>query len=142
MYCKYPNQIKRLSKYKYAKRDYLIELRNLEELETVLFKSTIPVSSAKVKTTPKADRISDRMDKYSQLQKRCKEKSQKAIAEMQKVLKLIDLVETAVFKEILIKRYIHTLRWEQIAVDLNYDYSHVSRLHNKAIEEMMRNEKA
>lgn len=140
MYCKYPQMVKRLSKYKEAKKLYMAERRTLEELETILYKSTIPVSSAKVKTTPQPDKLSGKMDTLHALQKRCEVKSALALNEMQKVLSLIDLIETPICKEILTKRYIHCQRWERIAVDLNYDYSYVSRLHNKAIEEIMANE--
>lgn len=137
---KYPEEIKRLNRYKQAKAEYLAELKNLEELQTILYSATIPTNAVKVKKTVIQDKFSGKMDKLSAIQNRCSEKSQKAMSEMLEVLRLIDIVKTPIFKEILTKRYIHCLRWEQIAADLNYDYSHVSRLHNKAIEEIKKNE--
>lgn len=141
MYQKYPNEVKKLNKYRKAKREYLRELRNLEELETLIYNISNPLSKAKVKTSPNPDKLSAYIDEHERIKKRCEEKQLKALAEMREILKKIDGLETDIFKDILTKKYIHGLKWEQIAIDLNYEYSYLSRLHNKAIEELKANDR-
>ena len=37
-------------------------------------------------------------------------------------------------KEVLIRRYLMGKAWEQIAVEMNYTYRHVTRLHGTALQ--------
>lgn len=138
MYQKYPNEVKKLNKYRKAKQEYLRELRNLEELETLIYNISSPLSKAKVKTSPNPDKLSAYMDEHERIKKRCEEKQLKALVEMREVLKRIDGLETETYKEILTKRYIHGLKWEQIAIDKGCDPRHPYKLHNLAIEELLR----
>ena len=133
---KYPEQVKRLKKYRIAKAEYLVAQRNLEELETLLTKSTTPLTGMKVQTMPITDKLSGKMDAFIAIEKQCNQKRDNALNAMRETLRLIELVKTPICKQIL------TMRWEQIAENLTYDYSNVSRLHNKAIEELMENEKS
>lgn len=45
----------------------------------------------------------------------------------------INTVPNEKYRELLERRYIRGQKWEQIAVDMNYDYSWVLRLHGKAL---------
>ena len=60
------------------------------------------------------------------------------IAELYSILaeiaQAIYSVEEGMLRLLLINRYILFKRWEQIAVDMNYRYQHVHRLHGKALE--------
>ena len=46
----------------------------------------------------------------------------------------IRTVKEGVLREVLTQRYILCKRWEQIAVDMNYGYRWVLRLHGKALK--------
>jgi len=46
----------------------------------------------------------------------------------------IKTVPNAKYREVLERRYIYGQHWEQIAVDMNYDYRWVLRLHGKALQ--------
>lgn len=46
----------------------------------------------------------------------------------------IRTVQDGVLREVLTQRYILCKRWEQIAVDMNYGYRWVLRLHGKALK--------
>lgn len=45
----------------------------------------------------------------------------------------IDAVEDKRYRELLKMRYIMGMRWERIAVELNYSYQHVMRMHGEAL---------
>lgn len=136
MYQKYPDKVKILNKYREAKKEFMRARANLEELETLLFSTSSPTNKAKVKKSKSPDKLSIHMDELIRLQRKCEEKQGTALREMRKVLDLIERAGDGIGKDILTKKYIHGLRWEQIAIDLNYEYSYLSRLHNKAIEEV------
>ena len=136
MYQKYPREIKILNRYIEARAEYYREQRTLEEIEALLYGTPAQISNAKVQTSPKIDKLSGQVDRHMDLIKRCHYKQQKAAEEMRKVLELIDGLDTPLYKEVLTKRYIHGQRWEQIAIDLNYTFSMIMKLHNKSIEEL------
>lgn len=46
----------------------------------------------------------------------------------------IRTVPSVKYREVLERRYIYGQHWEQIAVDMNYDYRWVLRLHGKALQ--------
>lgn len=53
------------------------------------------------------------------------------------IIKAINRVEDNILRTLLIDRYIRFMKWEQIAVDLNYSYEWtVKRLHPKALEKI------
>ncbi len=138
MYQKHPDMVRELNQYRKAKADYFNEVRNLEELTTLLTRVTVPVNGSRVNSSPEPDKIGNRLDKLIEIQDRCIEKQKKAMAEMQKVLELIDLLDNAMYRNILMKRYIHGLKWEQIAVDLGHDFRYIFKLHNYALEDIKR----
>ena len=49
------------------------------------------------------------------------------------ILDAISAVEDYRLRNILSSRYIRGDKWEQIAVDMHYDYRHITRLHGKAL---------
>ena len=54
----------------------------------------------------------------------------------QEILEAVSAVENATYRTLLFERYIMFKTWEQIAVDMNYSYMHVARLHGKALQEV------
>lgn len=49
------------------------------------------------------------------------------------IRQLVSLVDDPILRLILHKRYLCYQKWEQIAVDLNYSWKQIHRLHNKAL---------
>lgn len=55
--------------------------------------------------------------------------------EQNKIISQIQSLEDSRYIEILYKRYVEFKSFELIAVELNYEYSWVTRIHNQALEE-------
>lgn len=52
------------------------------------------------------------------------------------ILSAIGTVNDSTLRKLLVKRYLQFKTWEQIAVEMNYSYMHVTRLHGKALQEV------
>ena len=50
------------------------------------------------------------------------------------IVSAISKVEDTTLRSLLTARYVNFNTWEQIAVDMNYSYVHVLRLHDKALK--------
>lgn len=44
-------------------------------------------------------------------------------------------LEDGRFRAVLTERYLNNKRWEQIAVDMNYTYRNVIKIHGKALQQ-------
>ena len=54
----------------------------------------------------------------------------------QEILIAIDRVQNDTLKALLLERYINGKKWEQIAIDLNYSWRQIIRLHGQALQEI------
>lgn len=67
-----------------------------------------------------------------------KEELQENINELtehkKQAMSLIDKIENAEYIEVLYKRYFQYMKWEQIAVDMNYTYRGILKIHGKALQ--------
>ena len=52
----------------------------------------------------------------------------------QEIKNSVDRVENAVDREILTRRYLLGQTWEKIAVEMNYEYRYLLRLHGRSLE--------
>lgn len=55
---------------------------------------------------------------------------------LQQITSAIMKVDNNIYKNILISRYLNFETWETIAVNMNYSYMHICRLHEKALEKI------
>ena len=69
-----------------------------------------------------------------------KEELQENINELtehkKQAMSLIDKIENAEYIEVLYKRYFQYMKWEQIAVDMDYTYRNILYIHGKALIEL------
>lgn len=63
--------------------------------------------------------LKDQMDKRIQLRR--------------EIVKKIEAMDSETEKAVLRYRYIHMLKWEEIAVKMEYSWQHVHRIHGKAL---------
>lgn len=63
--------------------------------------------------------LKDQMDKRIQLRR--------------EIVKKIEAMDSETEKSVLRYRYIHMLKWEEIAVKMEYSWQHVHRIHGKAL---------
>ena len=69
-----------------------------------------------------------------------KEELQENINELtehkKQAMSLIDKIENVEYIEVLYKRYFQYMKWEQIAVDMDYTYRNILYIHGKALIEL------
>lgn len=125
----YLNQIKKL--------DVLINIKKeeLEELRAKAEGGSIRYDGDGSKTTSRDVHKQERL--YLDIIE-LEEKINKKIVELankkQEVLDTIDKLDSHDEIKVLYLRYFKYLKWEEIAVSMNYSYMHVHRIHGKALE--------
>ena len=63
---------------------------------------------------------------------------QKALATMQRVINVINMLKEREYRQILQMRYVEHTSWRRIAEDMNYDGRYIYKLYNRALDEMDR----
>ena len=82
------------------------------------------------------DRIQCCVDKIVELQNLLTEQLKNLVSLREDVERAISAVEDVRLRQLLKFRYIEGMKWEEIAVKMNYTYRNVIKLHGKALEEM------
>lgn len=54
----------------------------------------------------------------------------------QEIDQAIEKVENTTYRTLLIERYINFKKWEQIAVDMDYSFRQITRLHGEALKKI------
>lgn len=54
----------------------------------------------------------------------------------QEILQAINTVDDSTYRTLLIERYVNFKTWEQIAVDMNYCWRQIMRLHGQALQKI------
>lgn len=74
-----------------------------------------------------------RFDKYIELVDALDRRIDELYGIKNEVRQLIEQVQDARLRELLMLRYVSIMTWEQIAVTMSYSYMHVCRLHGDAL---------
>lgn len=110
----------------------LTEISNLRELA---MKTTSNISSEPVQGGA-SDKIGTIVSKIADMEKEVDTEVNNLQKAKQEVNSVIESVKCPKLRKILYQRYICGYKWEQIAVNLDYDYRHVTRLHGEALEKV------
>lgn len=114
-----------------AQRKYRQLLERINELEAILTSISIDYSAERVQSTP-AD-MADKIAKLSDLRTEYINRADEAADRMKGICGVIDKVGGSC-GEVLHRIYIEGERFEKIAVDLNYSYRHIGRLHKRGVQ--------
>ena len=71
--------------------------------------------------------------KLDELLSELKDQMDKRIQLRREIVKKIEAMDSETEKAVLRYRYIHMLKWEEIAVKMEYSWQHVHRIHGKAL---------
>lgn len=71
--------------------------------------------------------------KLDELLSDLKDQMDKRIQLRREIVKKIEAMDSETEKAVLRYRYIHMLKWEEIAVKMEYSWQHVHRIHGKAL---------
>ena len=83
------------------------------------------------------DKIALSIEKLDKCAERLEEEAKRMQMAMNNVQSVIDSVSNPTYRQVLIYRYINGYTWEQIAVKMNYTYRNITRLHGKALRNVV-----
>lgn len=75
------------------------------------------------------------IDEYVEYQNELETSIKQLVSYKQETMNLIDKIHNADCVDVLYKRYFQFKKWEQIAVEMNYAYRTVLRIHGQALKE-------
>ena len=125
----YLRQVKRLDNLINAK------LEQVDELRGIVTKITSKLDAVKVEKHNFVDKTGTLISKIVDLEKEINKDIDKLIDLKAEVIENIDKVKNQDYRLLLTLRYLNYWTWEQIAVEMNYSYVHVHRLHSRALRE-------
>ena len=126
-------------------KEYLRQLRRLEvcieqrqeELNRLreLIGSHAIDYGERVQTSPSADSIPNEVIRRAELEADISRKIERFLQLKHKIINEIQSLDNAMYVSILYKRYVEYKSLEEIAVEMNYSYIHIKRLHGYALLE-------
>ena len=118
--------------------DNLINIKQLEleSLKSISTSISVNSDSERVQTSIKQDKIGDIVAKIIDLNNEINSDIDKLVDSKKEIMNLIDKVSCDDLRYILYLRYFHFKTWEKIAVDMNYSYQWVHKLHSRALREV------
>ena len=130
-------KIRHLSRYKNLekeismKREEIVRLRSESERVTSMI-SGIPRGENSEIQDKTAETVAKLLDLVSSLN----EDIVRLVNLRKSIEETIKSLENSTYRILLTKRYIEGKKWENIAVEMNYAYRHIRRLHNRAINQI------
>lgn len=91
------------------------------------------VYSGKVKNTPQHSKIEAAVVKVDEIEATIADEIMTLNRKRDAVRDIIDEIGDGTLATLLSLRYLRGMRWEKIAVEMNYGYRHVLKLHKKAL---------
>jgi pyruvate-formate lyase len=91
-------------------------------------------SSERVQSTPNFDKIGTTYAKIDEMERNLDKLIDEYTDEKNKIIGMIDKMENEVYYEILFSKYVERKSFEKIAIDMNYSFRNVTRLHGKALQ--------
>lgn len=125
----YLNQISRLNRMINNK---LVEIQQLRELACSI--SAINMED-KVQNTPNFDKIGSKMAKIDELEENLDKTIDRYVLVKNKIVSQIDSMEDENTYNILFSRYIQKKSFERIAIEMEYSWRQIIRLHGKALKQ-------
>lgn len=120
-----------LNGYRDAKRR---ESRILEQIQQLRMDKMFPcLQNDDMPHAHNQTDLSDYAVKLDELMQRLKEEKLEAIKQYESVYMAINRMEKENEREVLIRRYINGSKWENIAIDMGYDYRYTLKIHGKAL---------
>ncbi len=120
----------------------LIDIRNMEaealELEEMALSITVNTENERVQSSGSGDSMASLVAKICDMKIMIMDKRSLALDKLQQVERVIAEVENKDYRQLLHRRYIEGNTWEKIAVEMNYSYQWICKLHGRALPEIER----
>lgn len=120
------------------KYDRLInnKLETIASLRSLVTSVTIELKSDVVQNSGTKDKMASAVDRIVDLEREIDRDIDQFVNLKREVMSVIDKVEDSVLIDILYKRYFRYEKWEEIAIEMNYSYRQVTRLHGQALQDV------
>ena len=124
-----------LSQYRDADREIQAKVDQIARLRDLATHITSMSTGDRVQSSPE-NKIERICAKIADMEAEVDEEVDRLQEVKTKVERAIGTVPDASQRAVLTRRYINGERWERIAVELNYTYRHVTRLHGEALQKI------
>lgn len=111
--------------------DKLQELRNLAQKVTTAYSQTPGGSGS-------GQALANAVTKIVEQEKIVAECCNELCEQLAEVRELVSLLPVGPMRLVMQRRYLNYCKWEQIAMELDYTWQHVHRLHGRALEFMLK----
>ncbi len=106
----------------------------IAELEALATKVNAALSPIKVQTSKDDHKMESTVIKMHEYQEELDNDMSKLIQVKKETKAAIDTVDNDEYRVLLEFRYLSSMRWEEIAVEMNYSLEHTFRMHRKALK--------
>lgn len=124
-------------------KEYLLQIRKndnqinnklaeISHLREMAMSITSTLKEDVVQTSGNGDKLADTIAKIVDLENEINADVDKLVDTKKEVMSVIDTLEEP-FCNLLYKRYLHYMTWEEIAVEMHYTYQWVCELHGRAL---------
>ena len=110
--------------------------REVESLRDLLLKITGSIEQDRVQNSMNYDKTGDTIAKIVDLQNEINSEIDALVDRKREIIQLLDEIDPK-SSCLLYKRYFEFKTWEQIAVEMGYSYRQVTRLHGKALKDVL-----
>ncbi len=112
------------------------KLETIAVLRCLVTSVKINLKSDAVQSSGTKDTMASTVDRIVDLEREIDADIDRLVNLKREVMSVIDKVEDPVLVDILYKRYFHYEKFEEIAIEMNYSYRQVTRLHGQALQEV------
>lgn len=124
----YLNQIYRLDEIIKNKREEIIQLEAMAE------SITVATDKENVKSSGNKDKIGTAVAKIVDLQEEYLDILNEFLEKRKTIISQIENIEKIEFYNVLCRRYIQYKTFEEIAVEMDYSYRQITRIHGNALQ--------
>ncbi len=118
-----------LSSLRFAETMIKIKLEKIEELESLATRINLVFENERVQGGKQKNVVEDTAIKVVSLTEQLKNEVDKYKRLQSEITYLIDELDDETQKKIIDLRYIHFMKWDDIAYKLSYDERHIRRVH-------------
>lgn len=108
------------------------KLAEISRLREMAMSITSTLKEDVVQTSSNGDKLADTIAKIVDLENEINADVDKLVDTKKEIMSIIDTLEEP-FCDLLYKRYLHYMTWEEIAVAMHYTYQWVCELHGRAL---------
>lgn len=125
-----------LKEYIETKREIKIIEEKIEYLESKKTSIKSMIIDDMPKPEPEQDRLGELLGEIEELIELYNEKQSNLIKQQMKIEKCIEKLDNALERNIMRLRYLESMKWEKICVEVNYSWENVHRIHRKILSKI------